>query len=254
MNKILKVIMKQILMIILIGLLQINPIKSQERVNKELPKINLTTKGYLNSSTGWLLNPEGQWISRNGKIPFFIENKYELLIDYEEKGLGLDNFFSYEIRDIVIKDSLYSILIKKYINGFYRYNAIKEGWYYCNSISFYVFEKPEINKLNNIKSDSTYLIKLKTNLYGNLDMVGDFNNNDYLKEIEKEIKGHPYSGGDMQVTFQLRSFKSKDIVQFVIFKGNFSIYPLMGVPSNEQFNYCYYETTFNNFNEFIKIK
>lgn len=98
--------------------MSISNLFSQERVNKPVPTIGAKVNSQLTKSTGWTLNPEGQWISRSNRIPAFIENEFKTLIDYEKDGLGLDNFISYQMRDIKIQDSTYAILIKKYKDGY----------------------------------------------------------------------------------------------------------------------------------------
>src|SRR5215813_3084491 len=100
---------------------------SQDRVNKPLPKISKVIQKQLTTATGWMLNPEGQWVSRKNRIPYFIENKSKILIDYETYGLGMDNFVFFQLRDVKISDSTYYVLIKKYRDGYYRYRSIQKG-------------------------------------------------------------------------------------------------------------------------------
>ena len=97
----------------------------QTRTNVVLPKINAQVNSQLSKAKGWMLNPEGQWISRQNRIPVCLENQFKTLIDYEKNQMGLDNFISYQFRNIKIKDSTYLILIKKYKVGEYKYFEIK---------------------------------------------------------------------------------------------------------------------------------
>ncbi len=101
---------------------------SQDRVNKKLPKISSQIFGTLTSATGWLNNPEGQWIFRKNRIVKNLNNSFKSIIDYEENGLGIDNFIFYQLRKILINDTSYYILIKKSNSGYYRYATIREDW------------------------------------------------------------------------------------------------------------------------------
>lgn len=159
----------------------------QDRTNKSLPKINSLIKGQLSKATGWTLNPEGQWISRQNRIPVFLENEFKSLIDYERDGLGIDNFMSYQLRDMQIGDKTFSILIKKYKDGEFKYPSIKEGWFNYTRLVYYVFEPTELEKLKNVKNDSINFITLKI-LYTNAGDWGvSFNAENYLTDLSKNI-------------------------------------------------------------------
>ena len=164
--------------------MSISNLFSQERVNKPVPTIGAKVNSQLTKSTGWTLNPEGQWISRSNRIPAFIENEFKTLIDYEKDGLGLDNFISYQMRDIKIQDSTYAILIKKYKDGYYKYETINEGWTAYNSVEYYVFSKHELKKLDSIKVDSINLVKIDI-IYSN--SITWINNETYISDIQKDI-------------------------------------------------------------------
>ena len=108
----------------------------QEKVSTSLPKIGNQTVGKLFKASGWLLNPEGEWISRQNKIPCDLPNQMKALIDYGKYSPGIDNFISYELRDINIKDSSYYILIKKYNNGYYHYSTLEDEWQSTTEIMY----------------------------------------------------------------------------------------------------------------------
>ncbi len=251
---------------------------SQDRVSKPIPIIGTQIKGQLTKSIGWLLNPESQWVSRPNKIPSFIENQYKTLIDYEYNGLGFDNFISYQMRDIKIQDSIYSILIKKYKDGYYKYSAIEEGWSNYNSVMFYVFNKTELRKFDDIVNDSINLIKIKV-LYSN--SITMIKNETYISDIQKEIVKQieeKNSDNDVEeyLVFHIAPYKLKNIVQFQIYSSYSKYNIISGIIkehkvkeekenenyswkekqiylSNDLFKYCYYEVDYLTFNNFIKI-
>jgi hypothetical protein len=249
---------------------------SQERVSKPIPIIGAKVKGQLTKSTGWLLNPESQWVSRPNKIPSFIENQYKTLIDYEYDGLGFDNFISYQIRDVKIQDSTYSILIKKFKDGYYKYSSIKEGWTNFNSVLFYVFNKNELRKLDDVVNDSINMIKINVLYSNNITWI---NNETYISDIQKEIvRQNDEKKSDKEIeeclVFHIAPYKTKNIVQFQIYSSNIKYNIIGGIIkehmikdengkysynekqiylSKDLFKYCYYEVDYLTFNNFIKI-
>jgi hypothetical protein len=264
--------------LLILAILTLNSVNlfSQDRVSKPIPTIGTQIKGQLTKSTGWLLNPESQWVSRPNKIPSFIENQYKTLIDYENDGLGLDNFISYQLRDIKIQDSTYSILIKKYKDGYYKYSSIKEGWTNYNSVIFYVFNKNELRKFDDVTNDSINLIKINV-LYSN--SVAWINNETYISDIQKEIVKQIDEKKNDEVTeeylvFHIAPYKTKNIVQFQIYSSYGTYNNISGIIkehkvkdengkyswdekqiylSEDLFKYCYYEVDYLTFNNFIKI-
>ena len=264
--------MKKISTLVILAILMINSMSlfSQDRVCKPIPIIGNQIKGQLTKSTGWLLNPESQWVSRPNRIPSFMENKYKILIDYEYEGLGIDNFISYQIRDIKIQDKVYSILIKKYKDGYYKYFSIKKGWTNYNSVIFYVFNKTELSKLDDIVNDSINLIKLNV-LYSK--SITWINNKTYISDIQKEIiKQIDEKKGDKEIEdyliLHIAPYKTKNIVQFQIYSDYIDIggvikehkvkdengkYSWEIYLSKDLFKYCYYEVDYLTFNNFIKI-
>jgi len=249
---------------------------TQERVNKPMPQIGTQIKGFLTKSTGWLLNPEGQWVSRPNRIPAFIENEFKILIDYEYNGLGSDNFISYQLREVKIQDSTYSILIKKYKDGYYKYSSIKEGWTNYNSVVYYVFTNSELSKLKNIINDSVNIIKLNI-LYSN--SITWMNSETYIFDIQKEIvkqieEKKSDDESEDYLVFQIAPYKTKKIVQFQIYSAYSKYNIITGIITEHKvkdekgenswdekqiyltknlFKYCYYEIDLLTFNSFLKI-
>jgi hypothetical protein len=248
---------------------------SQERVNKQLPIISSKVSSQLLNAKGWILNPEGQWISRNNRIPAFIDNQFKQLIDYQNTGLGIDNFVSFQFREIKIADSTYFILIKKYKDGYFKYPNLHEGWTAYLSLDYYVINKYELNKLNSVKNDSINLIKLNV-LYSN--SLTWIDNETYItdvkKEVSKEIETRKNEENPNLLIFHLFPKKDKNVFQFQIYscyknyniiRGIVSEYKIENKSKDSQdkekqiyltdelFNHCYFETDFISFEKFIKF-
>ena len=264
------------LIVTLIISLSFSNLFSQERINKPIPVISSKINSQLTKSTGWTLNPEEQWVSRSNRIPAFIENEFKILIDYEKDGLGIDNFISYQIRDIKVQDSTYAILIKKYKDGYYKYETINEGWTSYNSVEYYVFNKRELKKLDSIKVDSINLIKIDI-LYSN--SITWISNETYITDIQKAIVKQiedkkETTENENSLIFHIAPYKTKNKVQYQIY-SSYSTYNIIGgimtehkvkdengkyswdqkqiYLTNDLFKNCYFETDLLTFNSFLKI-
>lgn len=238
---------------------------SQDRQNKALPKIGVKVLGSLSSAKGWLLNPEGQWISRQNRIPISIENQFKSLIDYEENALGIDNFISYEFRNVTIKDSSFVILIKKYKSGSYKYPSIEEGWYNYNNATYYILSQADYDSIGkNIVKDSINLIQVNFIAWGDLMYINEKTYiSDIEKDIAKEVADFEYEE-NTKLCFHFAPYSKKDIVQFNIYTYRTSTYfnSVAGIISinadpkiygtKDLFNNLYYETTGSFFKKFIK--
>jgi hypothetical protein len=237
--------MKNIL-VVLITCLTVT-VSGQERTNTALPVINPVAKGKLTEATGWMQNDEGQWASRKNKIPVNMESQYKSLIDYQHDGLGEDreNFIYYELRDVKIKDSVYSILIKKYRDGFYQYETIKKGWMPQTSINYYVFPTAELKKLQNLAPDITHNIKIKTLYYGELLYLDPkISLTTIAKSLSKEVNEND-DFGKKELMVNLRKYKNN--IRFII--NNVETYR-----EPEKLEKDYYEVSAEAFKKFLPIQ
>ena len=210
---------------------------AQERYSKSIPSINQKLNSKLEKATGWSLNPEEQWIQRPNKIPFPVESQYKFEIDFGEKSVGIDNFIFFEFRDILINDTIYSILIKKFTDGYYKYELIKQDWLNQTKLNYYIFEKNELIKFSNINNNEVNSIKLKMKYFGTI-------TSEEINNIELQILNlEPNLFKNSYLTFLIAPYKEKGIVQFFISKRNIPI----------ELNKSYYEIDWITFNNFINL-
>ena len=242
----------------------------QDRESKTFPKIGEEVISQIDSAKGWLLNPDGEWISSNNKIPSNLSTQFLNQIDSEREGLGTDNFISYQLREITYKNKSYYALIKHYNFGFYEYEAIKEDWTPVTSHLIYVFEKSELKKLDNIKDGEINMVELDliTHQYN----IYHDDENDAFNKLEKSIKIKDKKARPNRLILHIAPYKEKGIVQFQIYATNkhlgyypegiinpfqlpnVSIIPKKIYFKSKIFNHCYYETNYINFNNFLKIE
>lgn len=219
----------------------------QNRDKVVLPVISKDNKGILLKAKGWLKNQYGEWVSRDNKIPNDLEIKFKALDNFEYYGLGQDNFVSYQIKDIEIENITYALLIKKEKWGYYLYPTINEGWQSSGTCKYYIFDKNELIKFQNVLSEKTTEINLKLIYSGYIQPVNLSNLNDlYLsKEINSAIikqKGKKYEDEIKYLSADVTFFNDKNIVQFYFWENY------------EQHENRYYEIDLLTFNKFIKIR
>lgn len=238
-----------------------------DRVNAELPKIQLTSTKVLTKSMGYSYNESGQWVSAENKIPYPNNTQVEI-----------DNFVSYDFREIKIKDSLYTLFMKKYNTGWHTYPSIKEGWNNTISAEWFVLEKRKIDEIK-VYSDSINLIKLNSIYHGWIDnapMHKKWNNSTYISEIQNEISKQQIQGkGDnTSLVLHILPYKSKNLVRYNFYSlspynsvwmisnnyepkdpnGKYSFSTLKIFGTNILFNYCYFETDIISFGKLIPIQ
>lgn len=232
---------------------------SQNRTNDKLPIIT-KTNGILNTSIGWLKNSSGQWISSKNKIPQDLGENQKLLDNYEKYSLGIDNFRTLEIKDLKIGDSLYTILIKKYKDGFYTYSTIEKDWNNYNSYKYYVISKNEFKKIKDIKKDTLNNLYLDVIYQDDLKYINPktFNDNVIMKSISKKIKEESTIDGygSHKLALNISYFKVKNIVQFYFYESyvyNPNYVKMYGNWKPEE-NDKYFETDILTFKQFINIE
>ena len=190
---------------------------SQNRVNDPLPIISKNV-GQVTAAQGWFKNSFGQWINRKNKIISDLGSDTKVLENYEKYSIGQDNFISFERKTIVIKGDTCALLIKKYRDGYYKYESIEEDWVSHNSIKFYILnindiaiiESTQHNSLQNLKFNVLYngtirFIDLKT--FGNIRLA---------KEINKAVN-EKTSYDRYQLGLNINCLDDKKLVQFYFY-------------------------------------
>lgn len=250
------------ILIILLGL-YFNS-NSQDRVNKKLPIISTQVLGQLQNATGWLYNPEGQWISRKNRIPANLPYGSRMLLDYEKFGIGLDNFISFELRKISIEDSTYYILIKTNNGGYYRYEAIQQDWIKTKEIYYYIFNTESLEQLRSLKDDTLQLVQIPIVHSGLIPLLHSLDN--YLTDIKKQIVRDwgMYKEHHKYLCINLQLIPKKDLCRFLIFDyendyGSSLIWGLAGDDQDKLVQYSpdnlkklYFETGLMSFKNLFK--
>lgn len=238
-----------------------------DRVNSELPKIQTIPTKTILKAKGFSLNENGQWVSAQNKIPFPNETQEEI-----------DNFVSFDLRDIKINDTMYCLFMKKYNTGWFTYPTLMQGWNSTVSAEWFVLNKTDMDSLK-IYNDSINFIKITSLYHGWIDNAPEgkkWNNATYIPDIQKEISRQiiQKENDKTDLVLHIALYKSKNIVRFNFYtlgsnnwiwmisneyqpkdpKGQYSFDVMKIFGTNNLFKYCYYETDLISFQKLIPIK
>src|SRR5690554_5198681 len=135
--------MKRIVFVVFCTLiLSVSALGQYERISPQLPEIG-PALARLDKATGWMQMPDGEWIEREHRIPKYLSSDYYSLLDYKEHGLGIDNFYWIELREVEIKGEEYYLLLKARRGGQYLYPRIKKDWNDNYQIKGYVINRED---------------------------------------------------------------------------------------------------------------
>lgn len=244
---------------------------SQDRVNKSdidnqintiinnLEVIEYQTFGKIDSATGWYYDG-ANWTDYKNMI---CDNTYKQLVTPGRSFYGfgpanaglamsssLSNFKYLESKSYIYKNDTIFLIKMPYYFGYYRYPNIKKDWISSNDTMVYIFKSSEFYKLSNI-SETVYSIYCISGIGGNsdLDYIRNYIYKSILliKDIEKLIKQPIPVNYVPLVTLYNSSFlvkKYKNMVRF---------YPSRASKTTD-IEKAYYETSFENFNNLLKLK
>jgi len=238
--------MKKYLVIIFCLIINQNLCFSQERVNKQLPKISPKVNSQLTKATGWAINESGQWVSNSNKIS---KNK-----DKTDKT-SFDNFISFEFRNITIRDTAYILLIKKYKN---TTNDLE--------LEYFIINPKELEKFADITDNSINLIEINVLQHSN---IFRYKETSYLSDIAEEINKDEKNKKNTILFFHIAPYKNKNIVQFLFYYVSDGKKNIIGFAetieykiyehiykyffTDDLFKKLYYETDYKTFDKFIKL-
>lgn len=139
----------------------------------------------LDKATGWMQMPGGEWVERENRIVKYLRKDYEVLLDYEDYGLGVDNFYWIELREIKIKGEEYYLLLKARRGGQYLYPAIEEDWFDNYQVKGYIFNKE--NWKAEFKDREPYLLRLELVCEAGLVYYDEPTEEQYIEDMKAKI-------------------------------------------------------------------
>lgn len=244
---------------------------SQERVNKSdidnqintiinnLEVIDYQTFGKIDSATGWYYDGRN-WTDYKNMIcddtykQYYTPGRSFYGFGPAVAGLamsaGLSNFKYLQAKSYIYKSDTIFLIKMPYYFGYYRYPNIKKDWISANDTMIYIFKSSEFYKLSNI-GEIVSNIYCVSSMGGNsdLDYIKNYIYKSILliKDIEKLINQPIPSDYLPLVSSYNSSFLVKKYNNMVRF------YPSRVLKPTD-IEKAYYETSFENFNNLLKVK
>jgi len=198
-------------------------VHSTDRVNDSLPLVT-PTKQSISSGIGWLKNPEGQWVSRENRIPVFFPADKAKMIDSQQYGTGIDNFLSIRLYNINMDGKDYDLVVKVTSNGNYSSDSVYANW--INTIDYNYFVLPK-DSFDNVKiEDGKSLITSFDTIYvGTFRANSELSYREYGKRVYSDIKEQAkrkfklHDGSDLKLSINTFYYSKDDVIRFVIFKS-----------------------------------
>jgi tetratricopeptide (TPR) repeat protein len=123
------------------------------RAMNDLPMIS-ETRAILELATGWTMQDNGEWISKQNIIPWKDPDLNRS--DKPSYKLGKENFINLEVRDVLVNNEMYAVFIIRFKTGWYEFPILMDTWHKQTGITYFVCkltkfqavipEKMEFNK------------------------------------------------------------------------------------------------------------
>ncbi|MBN1651674.1 MAG: hypothetical protein JW857_10110 [Bacteroidales bacterium] len=115
-----------------------------ERSKSNLPKIS-EALSVLDDATGWVLQDNGSWLSEKNKILLY-SSEQNLSADPLQK-LGRQNFNKMELREVLIGDEQYIVLITEYADGYFEFPELRQNFQKTENAHYIVFKATKLNAI-----------------------------------------------------------------------------------------------------------
>ncbi len=240
--------------LILISLIDVFS-QSPERPKKEIPLVSEVVSTLENAS-GWTLQNNGEWQSAQNKIPF-----RESDFNKNNRGrysLGRENFNVIEIRQVTIKEVVYSIMIIKFNDGKYDFPMLEQNWQGFNNLKYYTFKEDRWNKVlpDSLVFNKPYAVNMQLLTSGTIE---EYDEKTYLFEIENTVQKAIYlqeeSGTNLIFAVYPVEINGEKFIRFKFYEtiNKMEIYVKFLLEYNwlKLFRNSYYEIDFSDFANFI---
>lgn len=153
--------------------------QSIQRSQSNLPILSMD-KAVILSPTGWVLQDNGLWKSANGRI-LNLNSEVNRRPDAKQK-LGKDNFQSMIIKEVLVGDEQYIVIIFLYNGGYFEFPDLRQGFKKQKNAKYFVFNAKKLDEILplDIKFNDPYAVNLEVIAY---DDLVDYNK----KELDTKI-------------------------------------------------------------------
>lgn len=229
--------------------------QSIQRSQSNLPILS-APKATMDDAIGWVLQDNGLWKSANGKILLYNSEKNRNPDPMDKQGRH--NFQKAEIKEVLVGDDQYVVLIIYYTGGAFEFPDLRLGFKKSKDAEYYVFRAEKLDEIlpMNAAINDPYAVNLEVFAYDNLI---DFD----AKEIDVKISYNILRTLELEEKSQTTAILSlmpvitngKKYYRFRIVKllNKKSIYLKYLLEENKDklFTRSYYEVPFNDFVSFF---
>lgn len=229
--------------------------QSVQRSQSNLPILS-ETKAVIQNPLGWVLQDNGLWESAKGKILLY-DSEANRKPDPMEK-LGRHNIDRAEIKEVLIGDDQYVVLIIFYTGGEFEFPDLRQGFKKTKDVRYYVFNAQKLDEILPLKSNfnDPYAVNLEVFAY---DELQDFDD----KELNTKISYNILRTLELEEVSQFTAIlnlmpvitNGKKYYRFRIVKllNKKSIYQKYLLEENKDklFNRSYYEISYKDFVDFF---
>ena len=141
--------------------------QSVQRSQSNLPILS-ETKGELKNALGWVLQDNGLWKFANGKI--LLGNSERNINPSPMDKLGASNFQELLLKEVLVGDEQFVVLIRYYTGGYYVFPDLKQGFKKTKNAEYYVFNAKKLDNILPLKANfnDPYAVNLEVFAYDNL--------------------------------------------------------------------------------------
>lgn len=141
--------------------------QSIQRSQSNLPILSMD-KAVILSATGWVLQDNGLWKSANGKI-LNLDSEVNRRPDPKQK-LGKDNFQSMIIKEVLVGDEQFIVIIFLYNGGYFEFPDLRQGFKKQKNAKYFVFNAKKLDEILplDIKFNDPYAVNLEVIAYDDL--------------------------------------------------------------------------------------
>lgn len=141
--------------------------QSVQRSQSNLPILS-ETKGELNNALGWVLQDNGLWKSANSKI--LMGNSERNINPSPKDKLGASNFQELLLKEVLVGDDQFVVLIRYYNGGYYTFPDLKQGFKKTKNAEYFVFNAKKLDDILPLKANfnDPYAVNLEVFAYDNL--------------------------------------------------------------------------------------
>ncbi|OYT17619.1 MAG: hypothetical protein B7C24_01535 [Bacteroidetes bacterium 4572_77] len=213
-------------------------------------------KAIIESAMGWVLQDNGRWRSEKSKILLF-SSEMNRNPDPLQK-YGRDNFTKIILKEVLIEDEQYVILIIFYDGGYFEFPNLRQGFHKQKNAKYFVFDSRKIQEVfpEELRYNEPYAVNLSLFTY---DDLIDYDPKELETKISYNVLKTSKTKEKPQFTLMLNllpvSVDGKKYYRFrflkLINKRNIYRKYLLDENKDKLFTHSYYELPMKEFVDFF---